>query len=110
MPWRPLRTTFSTLSLAGLILRLPLRSWQAEHANRHVGRIGQKRTQESGSDDLQRQTETVVVAAPLGEQFAIGVVEVEVASELSGCRFSGVAAVAALLVFGQEIDGHGGAC
>jgi hypothetical protein len=70
------------------------------HASRHVGRIGQKRTQESGSDDLQRQTETVVVAAPLGEQFAIGVVEVEVASELSGCRFSGVAAVAALLVFG----------
>src|SRR5207253_1706117 len=24
MPWRPLRTTFSTLSLTGLMLRLPL--------------------------------------------------------------------------------------
>jgi hypothetical protein len=37
-------------------------------ADGHVGRIGQKRTQESGGDDLQRQTEAVAVAAPLGEE------------------------------------------
>jgi hypothetical protein len=97
-------------SVASAVRREVGRGGQVYHAGRHVGRIGQKRTQESGSNDLQRQTEAVVLAAPFGEQLAIGVVEVEVASELSGCRFAGVAAVAAPLFFGQEIDGHGGAC
>jgi hypothetical protein len=81
-----------------------------DDAGRHLRRIGQKRTQESGGNDLQRQTEAVVVAAPLGEELAIDVIEMEVTRELSGSWFAGVATVAALLVFGQEIDGYGGAC
>ena len=51
-----------------------------------------------------------LVAAPLGEQLAIVVVELEVAREPSGCRFDGLGTVAILLFFGQEIDKHGGAC
>ena len=47
-----------------------------------------------------------MIAPAPGDETAIRVVEMEVAFELGGRRLARVAAVAALLLLGQEVDGH----
>ena len=55
-------------------------------AGRHTCRIGQERADESGRDNLQRHAETVVIAAPIDQQFAVGIVQVKVTSELGATK------------------------
>ncbi len=81
---------------------------QVRHrAGRHGGRIGQEGAEETHRAELRGQTEAVVVAAAIGEQRAVGLVEVEIAGELGGRRLPGVAPVAPLLLDGEENDRHG---
>jgi hypothetical protein len=87
-----------------------LRGHVRHDAGRHIRRISQERAQESGGDDLQCHAETVVIAAPLRQEFTVGVVEVKIASKLSRGRLASIATVAPLLFVGQEIDRHGRAC
>jgi len=55
---------------------------------------------------LDRNAKSVVVAAVFGHESAIGVVEVEIASELVRCGFAGEPAVLASLAVGKEADRH----
>ncbi len=58
-------------------------SWAATWAmtpGAHACWIGQERADESGCHDLKRHTEAVVIAAPIRQQLAVGVVQVKVAS------------------------------
>src|SRR5579859_7633389 len=64
------------------------------------------RSEKSGGDDLKGQAEAVVVTAPIGQELAIGIVEVEVTCELRRSRLAGVAAVAPSLVVSEEFNGH----
>src|SRR5262249_39819511 len=57
---------------------------------------------------LQGEAQPVLVPATLGDQGTVGVVEVEVPRQLGGRGLAGVAAVAPLLLRGQEVDGHWG--
>jgi hypothetical protein len=50
----------------------------------------------------------VVIAAQIRQYLTIGVVQVEVASELGWSRLASIATVALLLLVGKEINGHGG--
>jgi hypothetical protein len=73
----------------------------------HLGRVGEEVAEEPRGDDLQGQSEAVMVAAPIRQKLAIGVVEVEVTRELLKSRLTGVAAVAASLIISEELNGHG---
>ena len=75
---------------------------------RDVGGIIEERPQEPDRPQLQGKAQPVVIATPRLQHRAIGVVEMEVATELSGRGLAGVAAVVPLLLCGQEIDGHPG--
>jgi hypothetical protein len=57
---------------------------------------------------LQSETKPVVVASPRPQHRVIGVIEMEIATQLGGRGIAGVAAVAPLWLRGQEIDGHSG--
>ena len=71
-----------------------------------LGGVGQERTQESHRAELHGEPETVVVSSVPVDQEPVCVVEMEVATELGCRRLAGVAAVAALLLLRQEVDGH----
>ena len=75
---------------------------------RDLGGIVEERPQEPDRSQLQGKAQPVVVATPRLQHRAVGVVEMEVATELGGRGLAGVAAVAPLLLRGQEIDGHPG--
>ena len=75
---------------------------------RDLGGIVEERPQEPDRSQLQGKAQPVVIATPRPQHRAIGVVEMEVATELGGRGFAGVAAVVPLLLRGQEIDGHPG--
>ena len=66
-----------------------------DHAGRDLGRVGEERAQEPDRDQLQREAQPVLVPTALGDQGEIGVVEMEVPSQLRGRGLAGVAAVAA---------------
>jgi hypothetical protein len=74
---------------------------------RHIRWIGQEGAEESGRDDLKRNIESVVIAAPIRQQLAIGVVQLKVASELGWHRLACIAAVALLRLVQEEVNGHG---
>ena len=80
-----------------------------DDARRHGYWISQEGAQESGRDDLQRHTETVVLAAPICQQLAVGVVQVKVPREFGWRGFACVTTVALLLLIGEEINGQGDA-
>ena len=75
-------------------------------ARRDLGRVGQESAQEPHRPELHGEPEAVVIAPAPGDEATILVVEVEVAFELGGRRLARVAAVAPLLILGQEVDGH----
>src|SRR5205085_727426 len=77
-----------------------------EDGGGHICWVGLEGAEESGGDDLQGQAQAVVIAAPIGKELAIGVVEIEVARELRRSRLAGVAAIAPSLVVSEEFDRH----
>ena len=79
---------------------------EAHGRRRRHGRIFEQSPEEAQRAKLDRNTEAVMVAAVLGHGRAIGVVEVEMASELVRCRFAGEPAVLAGLAVGKEADRH----
>jgi len=83
-----------------------LRGHMGDHTGRHVRRVGQERPEEAHRRELEGAPQPVVLAAPCGQQQLIGVVEMEVACELGGCRFADVAAVPLGLFVGQQGDRH----
>ena len=75
--------------------------------SQRLGRVGQERPEEAHRRELEGEPQPVVLAAAIGQQQPIGVVEMEVARELGGCRFAGVAAVPLGLLVGQKGARHG---
>ena len=73
-----------------------------------LGGVGQEGPQEPHGPELHGESEPVVIPSVPIDQTAIRVVEMKVASQLPGRRLTGVPAVAALLLPGQEVDGHPG--
>ncbi len=71
-----------------------------------LGGVGQEGAQESHRAELHGEPQTVVVSSVPIDQAPVGVVEMEVATELGGRRLARIAAVAALLLLSQEVDGH----
>ena len=71
-----------------------------------LGGVGQEGPQEPHGPELHGEPEPVVIPSVPVDQTSVRVVEMEVASQLCGRRLTGVAAVAALLLPGQEVDGH----
>ena len=71
-----------------------------------LGGVGQEGAQESHRSELHGEAEAGVIAPAPGDETTILVVEVKVASSWAGDGLTGVAAVAALLILGQEVDGH----
>jgi hypothetical protein len=72
----------------------------------NLGQVGQEGAQESHRSELHGEPQAVVIPSVPCDRTAIRIVEMEIASELGGRRLAGVAAIAALLLLGQEIDGH----
>ena len=70
------------------------------------GQVGQEGAQESYGPQLHREPEARGIAPAAGDEAAIRVVEVEVALQLGGRRFARIAAIAPLLLPGQEVDWH----
>ena len=70
------------------------------------GQVGQEGAQKPHGPDLRGEPETVVIAPAPGDEATILVVEVEVAFELGGRWLARVAAIASLLILGQEVDRH----
>lgn len=79
---------------------------EAHGRRRRHGRLFEQGPEEAQRAKLDRNAEAVVVAAVLGHERAIGVVEVEMASELVRCGFAGEPAVLAGLAVGKETDRH----
>jgi hypothetical protein len=79
---------------------------EAHGRRRRHGRIFEQSPEEAQRAKLDRNTKAVMVAAVLGHEPAIGVVEVEMASELVRCRFAGEPTVLAGLAVGKEADRH----
>src|SRR5262249_13230396 len=75
-------------------------------ARRDVSRIGQEGAQESHRAELHGEPEARVIAPAAGDEATILVVEVKVSLQLGWCGLARVAAVAALLLHGQEVDWH----
>ena len=93
---------------AGRVRDPQLATQMGHHAGRDIGRVGEEGAQEPDRDQLQREAQPVLVPTALGDQGEVGVIEMEVPSQLRGRGLAGVAAVAPLLLRGQEIDGHPG--
>ena len=70
------------------------------------GQVGQEGAQKPHGPDLRGEPETVVITSASGDEATILVVEVEVAFELGGRWLARVAAIAPLLILGQEVDRH----
>jgi hypothetical protein len=75
-------------------------------ARRDLGGVGEESAQEPRRAELHGEPEAGVIAPAPGDEAAIGVVEVEVAFEQGTRRLARVAAIASLLILGQEVDGH----
>ena len=75
-------------------------------AARAASRINQEGSQEPNRGELNGEPEPCVVFAQLINDAAVTVVEVKVLAQLRARGLAGIAAIAALLVGGQEIDGH----
>jgi hypothetical protein len=72
----------------------------------HLRWIRQKGSEEPDSQELEREAETVGIAAALSDQVPSGVIDMEVARELDRADLLGLAAVVALLRLGEKIDRH----
>ena len=93
--------------LAGGISNVELARQVCDCARRHVARVDQEGSRESDRGELNGEAEPRVVFAQLINDAAITVVEVKVLAQLRVRGFAGITAITALLIGGQEIDGHG---
>jgi hypothetical protein len=93
---------------AGRVRDPQLATQMGHHPGRDIGRVGEEGAQEPNCDHLQCEAQPVLVPTALGDQGQVGVIEMEVPSQLGGRGLASVAAVALLLLRGQEIDGHPG--
>ena len=71
-----------------------------------LGGVGQEGAQESHRSELHGESEASVIAPAPADETTILVVEVKVSLQLGGRGLTCVAAVTALLILGQEVDGH----
>ena len=74
------------------------------HGNIHW--IGEKGSQESESANLHPKAEPIVIPTALGNEGAIRIIQMKIASKLLSCRFANIAAIALLLFLGQVINRH----
>jgi hypothetical protein len=72
----------------------------------HLGGVGQEGAQEAHRCELRGEAESRVNGPTPADEATILVVEVEVALQLGGRGLTRLAAIAALLIPGQEVDGH----
>ncbi len=78
-----------------------------DHGSRCLGRFIEECTEKTRRPKLDCESDPVVRAAHLPDQFAVSGVEVKVASALLLVGIAGVAAVARALLIGQETARHG---
>ncbi len=74
------------------------------HGNIHG--IGEKGSQESERADLHPKAEPIVITTALGNQGAIGIIQMKITGKLLSCRFADIAAIPLLLFLGQVINRH----
>ena len=85
---------------AELLCRVP-------HRGRRGGRkVFEKHAEHANRSELNGDAQAVAIAAVLGDERAIGVVEIEMPHQLVGRRLSRETTVAPDLVFGEEADRH----
>jgi len=72
----------------------------------HVDRVSQEGAEKAHGAQLHREAEPVVLPATNIDQLSVGGIEVEVAVQLSPGGITGVAAVAPLLLGGEELRDH----
>ena len=77
-----------------------------DYAGRDMRGIGEKGPQKAHCAELQGKSQPIVIAAADREKGAVGVIEVEIAGQLVGRRFTAVASVALCLLVTEKIDGH----
>jgi hypothetical protein len=77
-----------------------------DDARRDLGGVGQEDAQESHRPELHGKAEARGIAPAPADETTILVIQMKVAPQLGGCRLACVAALAALLFLGQEVDGH----
>ncbi len=68
--------------------------------------VSQEGAEEAHGAQLHREAEPVVLPATNIDQLSVGGVQVEVAVQLSPGGITGVAAIAPLLLGGEELDDH----
>ena len=74
--------------------------------SRNRGGIRKEGAQKPDRAELNGKSQTVVVAAVSRDHLAVSVVQMEIASELTGRRMIRIAPIAAVLVLTQELDRH----
>jgi hypothetical protein len=79
-----------------------------DNARRDLGQVGQEGPQEPHGPELHGKPQAVVITSVPGDELTIRIVEMEVAAPLCRRWLARIAAVAALLLRGQEVDGHPG--
>ena len=79
---------------------------EAHCRGRRRGRIFEQGPKEVQRAKLNRNAKSVAVAAVLGQERAVGVVEVEIASELVRCWLAREPAIVAIVAVGKEADRH----
>lgn len=77
-----------------------------DHRPRHVQRVSQEGAEEPRRGELDGEPEPIVVTAALADQSVVALVEEEVAVQLRLRRHACVAAVAADLLVGEELNRH----
>jgi hypothetical protein len=77
-----------------------------QHCSRHRHRIVQEDAEIAHSAKLRRETKPVMVTALLCDQSVVGIVQMKIAGQILGRRYSAVTTVVFTLCGGEEADGH----
>ena len=102
----PMRLWPVVASEASRVLDVELMSGMADHMGRNRGGVRKEGAQKPDRAELNGKSQTVVVAAVSRDHLTVSVVQMEIASELTGRRMIGIAPIAAVLVLTQELDRH----
>jgi len=74
--------------------------------NGDINGISEKGPQESERPHLEGEAETIMIAAALGNERTIRIIQMKIAGKLFWRWFANVTAIALLLFLGQVINGH----